>query len=189
MTVNIDLQLCFCCGWEVISHWRSVPGMRTSLAQYVSDQVWEMDKPDHMMLLPVERAELLPSPLVRVNKPANLLAVSTAGNSLNILANAAGLQLLGTQKPLQPPRPDAPIATLPAAPVVRRPACKPANHLRLRPRCFIQHASCIVNTLQVAELLMRRLETTSSKHLRRSCRRHRQRRTSSLSPNAGTNLT
>ena len=77
-----------------------------------------MDKPDHMMLLPVERAELPPCPLVRVNKPANLLAVSTAGNALNILANAAGLQLLGTQKPAQPSRPDVSIPAPAAVPVV-----------------------------------------------------------------------
>ncbi len=69
-----------------------------------------MDKPEQMMLLPVERAELPATPLVRVNKPANLLAVSTANNTLNILANAAGMQLLGTTKPAQPPRPEAPVS-------------------------------------------------------------------------------
>jgi len=73
-------------------------------------QVWEMDKPEQMMLLPVERAELPATPLVRVNKPANLLAVSTANNTLNILANAAGMQLLGTTKPAQPARPEASVS-------------------------------------------------------------------------------
>ena len=88
-------------------------------------QVWEMDKPEEMMLLPVERAELPATPLVRVNKPANLLAVSTANNTLNILANAAGMQLLGTNKPAQPPRAEAAVSAPPPGPQVYIVGVKP----------------------------------------------------------------
>ena len=90
----------------------------TPTGDVAAAQVWEMDKPDHMMLLPVERAELPATPLVRVNKPANLLAVSTANNTLNILANAAGMQLLGTIKPAQPSRPEASVSAPPPGPQV-----------------------------------------------------------------------
>lgn len=58
-----------------------------------------MDAPDVMMVLPIERSELAAHPMLRVNKAANLMAVSTAGNCIQVLANAAGMQLLGLQGP------------------------------------------------------------------------------------------
>lgn len=57
-------------------------------------QVWEMDAPEVMMQLPVERSELPAHPVVRFNTPANLLALSTANKSIRILATAGGMQLL-----------------------------------------------------------------------------------------------
>ena len=113
-----------------------------------------MDKPDQMMLLPVERAELPTTPLVRVNQPANLLAVSTANNTLNILANAAGMQLLGTSKPAQPSRPEASVSAPLPAPQVRTvvyESCFANAMLVLHPpdQCVISQAR---NAIQQAPL-------------------------------------
>ena len=96
-------------------------------------QVWEMDAPEVMMALPIERSELTAHPMLRVNKPANLMAVSTANNTIKILANTAGMQLLGVQKPkpavAAPVRAEA-VAAPGAATVAAAPAAPPAAAVR-----------------------------------------------------------
>jgi hypothetical protein len=57
-----------------------------------------MDVPGEMMTLALE-GELAPSPVVRVNKPGNLMAVSTANSSLKILANTEGTKMLHAKEP------------------------------------------------------------------------------------------
>ena len=83
-----------------------------------------MDKPDTVMVLPLERSELAMHPMVRVNRAATLMAVSTADNSLSILATPAGLQLLGAGKPAAAPA--APARPEPVAAAAPAPAPAPA---------------------------------------------------------------
>ena len=58
-----------------------------------------MDRPGEMLLLATE-GDAPPSAVVRVNRPASLLALSTNGPALHILADPAGFELLA--QPLPP---------------------------------------------------------------------------------------
>ncbi len=57
-----------------------------------------MDRPADMVVLPVEGG-VPPSAVVRVNRAANLLAVSTATGALAVLADTLGADLLSQPLP------------------------------------------------------------------------------------------
>ncbi len=68
-------------------------------AFYDPFKVWHMDRPGEVLVLGVE-GQLPPSAVVRVNRPASLIAVSTTGCALHVLADAPGFELLA--QPLPP---------------------------------------------------------------------------------------